>query len=200
MALRDLTRRDVLRGLAAGGLLLSLPASLPSRALARDVEGVHFDDTLTVGGQSFVLNGVGVRHATIFRVSVYAAGLYLPAASHDQAHVLAATTPKHLVAVFRRDVGRDQARDAFRDAIRAAAGSGAAAIESDITRFAAWIPAFAEGQRLTATFTPGSGITLTGSAASASFHASEAFGTALFGAWVGSHPVEDDLRRDLLGN
>lgn len=189
-------RRDFLGGLAASSLLLSLPG----RALARDIEGVHFDDTLTVGGQSYVLNGVGVRHATIFRVSVYAAGLYLPSASHDQSHILATSTPKHLIAIFRRDVGRDQARDAFRDSIRNAAGSGAAAIEGEITRFAAWIPAFAEHQRLVATFTPGSGIELSASAASAHLHANEAFGTAVFGMWVGSHPADDELRRGLLGD
>ncbi len=179
--------------LLAAGVVVARPAS------ALDVEGVHLDDAITVGGTRLVLNGVGVRHVTIFNVSVYVGALYLPVRTHDSATALDASTTKRFIGVFRRGVSHDQAREAFGSAVRASAGSGLGAIESEVRAFEEWLPEFSEGERLVVTFDPAHGTTAEATHATTTFHASTAFGLALFGVWVGAHHVDDGLRDGMLG-
>ena len=52
---------------------------------AMELKGVRMPDQITVAGQPLVLNGMGLRGATISRINVYVAGLYLtnvPELSH----------------------------------------------------------------------------------------------------------------------
>jgi Chalcone isomerase-like len=192
---KAMTRRDALAALVASGAALTIP----SLAHAIEVDGIRMAESVDVNGQHLVLNGCGTRHATIFRVNVYVAGLYLPARMTDSAQILADGTFKHLIAVFKRGVGRDQAQGAFRDSIRQAAGGQAGAIASDISRFEQWVPGWEENQRMVATYTPGTGVSITATQARAPFTAGTAFGTALFGTWAGTRPVDDELRDYLTG-
>lgn len=169
-------------------------------ALARDVSGVHFDEQLTLDGHALVLNGAGVRHVTIFGIEVYAAGLYLPATTQDAAVVLSDETPRELVAVMKRDVGSDQIGPAFRDAIEHAAGSPSATLRAEITAFAAWLPSMRNGERLVVAYTPEHGLVVRAPSAASPFHGSASLARAVFGMWLGEHPVEDSLRAALLGD
>lgn len=182
---------------AAPIILLLLLA--PALAHALDVSGVHFDDRVTLEGTPLVLNGAGIRHATIFGIEVYAAGLYVPSRTNDASDVLGATHTRELVVVMKRDVGQDQIGPAFREAIERAAGTHVAALRSEIAAFAAWLPAMREHDRLTVSFTPSSGLVIHATSAPSTFHGGAALADAVFGMWIGQHPVEDSLRDALLG-
>ncbi len=73
-------------------------------------------------GQSLVLNGLGVREATIFKVDVYVAGLYLRQRSSDPSQILKTDESKVLDMVFVHDVSRDQMVDAWREGFEKKAG------------------------------------------------------------------------------
>jgi len=171
----------------------------PSVGLARDVSGVHLADTVTLEGATLVLNGAGVRHVTIFGVEVYVAGLYLPTATHDASEVLRAETPREVVLVMKRDVGRDQIASAFREAIEHAAGPHASALRTELDAFVAWVPEMHDHDRMVVTYTPAHSLSVTATGAHAAVHGSAALAEAFFGMWVGSHPVEDSLRDGMLG-
>jgi long-chain acyl-CoA synthetase len=178
--------------------LLGAALLVPAGALALDVSGVRFDDHVTLEGTSLVLNGTGLRHVTIFGIEVYVAGLYVPTRGHDATEVLRADRAKQVVLVMKRDVSRDQIGTAFREAIERSAGSRTASLRTEIDAFAAWIPAMHEHDRVTASYTPASGLTVTSTASTTTFHASNDFAAALFGVWIGPHAIEDSLRDGML--
>ena len=68
-------------------LVLALMSPVASAA---DKAGVHMADTLHVRDQDLLLNGLGLREATIFKVDVYVAGLYVTQKTSDPAAILAA--------------------------------------------------------------------------------------------------------------
>ena len=65
------------------GLLALLLMAVSQPLLARECQGVNLPDQLQVSGKTLQLNGLGLREATIFKVRVYVAGLYLEQKSTD---------------------------------------------------------------------------------------------------------------------
>jgi hypothetical protein len=183
----------VILAAAAAALVLRAPISR-----AADVSGVRFADRVTLDTGSLVLNGVGVRRATVFKVRVYAAGLYVRETTREASEVLRADRPKYLVAVMLRDVSRQDSVPVFREGIQRSAGSDAAAIRAESVAFEGWIPSMREGQSLSVAFSPESGVLVRSTAKAEAFRGSARFGTALFGVWVGPHAADADLRAGLL--
>jgi hypothetical protein len=58
-------------------LVLLFIALLGRSAAAGKLAGVALPDSITVESKTLVLNGMGIRKATIFRAKAYVAGLYL---------------------------------------------------------------------------------------------------------------------------
>src|SRR3954447_26070193 len=71
---------------------------------AADKAGVHLADTLHVRDQDLVLNGLGLREATVFKVDVYVAGLYVTQKTSDPAAILQPDKAKAMHLVFVHDV------------------------------------------------------------------------------------------------
>ena len=80
--------------------------------------GVHMPGAVTVAGRELVLNGMGKRTATVFRVGVYVAGLYLPERSSDPRHILDEVASKHLSLHFVRDVPAEEMAEALDKGVR----------------------------------------------------------------------------------
>src|SRR5260370_42271178 len=67
---------------------LWVPVALASPAYAAMCRDVQFPDSVTAAGGDLVLNGLGIRKATLLSIKVYVAGLYLPQKSPDAAGTL----------------------------------------------------------------------------------------------------------------
>ncbi|MFO0710126.1 MAG: chalcone isomerase family protein [Sandaracinus sp.] len=171
---------------------------VPVTALALDVNGVHFEDTVQVGDQTLVLNGAGTRHATIFNVNVYVAALYVPTRTSDASAIIRPDVTRQVVLVMKRDVDAETMANAIREGLTNAAGSRASAISSELDAFVAWVPPMRERNRMTVTFSGGR-LSVTATGAHGTFHGSAAMGDAFFRMWLGAHPVEDGLRDEMLG-
>ena len=74
-----------------------LGALASSSAFAKECKGVTFHDQVQSGGTTLVLNGLGLRQASAFKVSVYVAGLYVAQTSTDGNAILASNSRKELV-------------------------------------------------------------------------------------------------------
>jgi len=74
-------------------------------AHSRECAGVSVPDQSQVESSTLVLNGLGLRQATILKVNVYVAALYTAKATSDPNAILGSNTPKQLVLHFVRDVG-----------------------------------------------------------------------------------------------
>lgn len=181
-------------------LLLTLALTLlaPLSALALDVNGVHFEDSVRVGEETLVVNGAGTRHATIFNVDVYVAALYVPTRTSDASTILRPEVTRQIVLVMKRDVDAQTMANAIREGLTHAAGARASAITSELDAFVAWCPQMRERNRMTVTLAGGH-LSITATGAHGTFRGSAALGDAFFRMWLGAHPVEDGLRDGMLG-
>jgi hypothetical protein len=177
------------------GLLALMLGTIPTDT---EISGVRFPDSVNVYGQTLLLNGAGVRCVTLLCVKVYVAGLYVRERTTSAADILRDDRPKYVTAVMKRDMSRADAAEAFRKGIERAAGSDAGAIRGEIARLEQWIPAMREKDQMTVFFNPGSGVTIWATPRSDTFQGNAAFGTALFGMWIGPRAVDSDLRAAML--
>lgn len=168
-------------------------------APARELAGVKMPDRTMVAGKSLVLNGMGIRKATILNVKVYVAGLYLEAKSTDAASVIASVKVKRLVLQFVRDVTRDQIIEAWKEGFEKNAGKDLPRLQSRIATLNGAMVKFRSGEALTFSYVPGSGIEVQVKGTVAVTLPGDDFARALFSIWLGQEPPNAELKAGLLG-
>jgi|SRR6185369_8570022 len=184
--------RRVALGLSSLVLWFALPAA------ARDCEGVSMPDQVSVDGTKLVLNGMGLREATVFNVNVYVAGLYLLKRSGDGEKIAAAEEPKQMRIQFVRNVSKSDMAEAIQKGFERATGDGYGKLKARVERLMAALPEFKAGDRFTITYRPGAGVELKSSSASTTIEGAD-FARALFLIWLGKHPPNAGLKKGLLG-
>lgn len=181
--------------------LLLLALLLPLTVPAAEVAGVRIDDKAQVGNSEVVLNGAGLRTRLFFQV--YAIGLYLPQKGSTSAAILAQPGPKRVAIHMLRDVGADTFTEALADGIRANHSEAEAkALEPRIKELAALMAEIKEakkGMAITLDWTgAGTQLLVQGKPAGRPIEG-EDFYRALLRIWLGEKPVQDDLKKALLG-
>ena len=173
-------------------------------AQAAEVAGVKLDDKLRLapGGPELVLNGAGIRTRTIFKV--YVAGLYLPEKKGTTADVLALAGPKRVAMTMLRDLGAQQLSEALAEGIR----NNSSAVEQEtlkarIEELLAIMNSLGEakkGDAILLDFLPASGthIVVNGQPRGKPITGDD-FYRALLRIWLGDKPVDDDLKKGMLG-
>ncbi len=173
-------------------------AALAVPALAREVAGVPFPDTVTAGGQELRLNGAGVR--TKFIVKVYAGALYLATPSQDAEAIVAADAPRRVRMVFLRDVDRKKIMETYREGFHAnSAGPKLQALLADLARIEPAIVDMKKGTEMIVTYVPGQGTTVAAGDATPVTVEGRDFADAMFRNWLGARPADDGLKKAFLG-
>lgn len=190
---------DIARNLIAA---LVLSASTAAASFAADVGGVKIDDKATVGGQELMLNGAGIRSRLIFKV--YVGALYVPQKATTLADVTGRNQPRRMTLLLQRDVGADQLLEALRAGL-AENNSQAELdrIKPQVEQFAAIFKSVGEakaGQVIHIDYTPADGTKISLDGAARGSIAGEAFNKALFSTWLGERPVQESLKKALLGS
>jgi len=183
-------------GALAAALLAS--AFVPRDAQAKRCEDVAMPDEVSVDGKKLVLNGMGVREATVFNVNVYVAGLYLEKRSNDGPRIAAAEEIKRIDLAFVREVSREDMTEAIHKGFEKSAGAEFAKLKPRVEKFKALLPEFKVGDRLTLTYRPGSGLSVVAPGKKGNVEGAD-FARALFLIWLGAHPPNEGLKRGLLG-
>lgn len=182
-----------------------LPVFLISvTAQAAEVAGVKLDDKMrvTATGPELVLNGAGLRTRIMFKV--YVAGLYLTDKKGSATDVLALKGPKRVLLSTLRDLSAAQLVDALNDGMRD--NSSAADLErlkpqiDALNAIMLAVKETAKGSTIAFDFIPDSGtlLTVNGEVKGAPI-AGEDFYAAVLKIWIGEKPVEDGLKKALLG-
>jgi hypothetical protein len=172
---------------------------LAGEAPAAECDSVSFPDSVSAGGGTLALNGLGIRKATMLKVHVYVAGLYLPAASGNAASILGADEPWQLVLHFVRDVDGSDIRDAFQEGFEHSSGAALATLQPRVDALNAMVVDFKEGQQLTFTNMAGKGVTVDVNGAGGGEIDGTDFSAALLSIWIGEKPPNAELRTGLLG-
>jgi chalcone isomerase-like protein len=183
----------------ASRLLVLLLFSFP--AWPAEVAGVKLDEHASVASTDLVLNGAGLRKRAFFQV--YAMGLYLPQKATDAAVVLMQPGAKRVAMHMLRDVSAEQFSDALADGIRA--NHSAAEATALLPRLMQLVAVMAEvkeakkGMLIALDWTGvGTQVLIDGSPHGRPIPG-EDFYRALLRIWLGDTPVQDDLKKSLLG-
>jgi hypothetical protein len=169
-------------------------------AAAATLEGVTFPDSYVVHGQSLVLNGIGVRKMTIFRVRIYVAALYLPRPSHDAAAIMASPGPKVIRLHFIHSGSKADVEREYRDGEAKNCGHGecAPSDEADFERLVAAAPAVEPGDTSTYVFTS-KGVEVFANNELIGDYADVDLAKHLLLGFIGEHAPTAVLRNALLG-
>ncbi len=166
-------------------------------AHAGELKGVKMDDAITVNAKALKLNGLGLRTKVVFKV--YVGGLYLEAPTKDAAQVIATDQTKRVVMAVLRDLDKKTVVEAIYKGFEKNAADQMAALKDRLEKFTAQIPDLKEGERLTITYTPAKGTVLTDSAGREIAIEGKDFSEAMFSVWFGKFPVDEDLKKGMLG-
>ncbi len=173
-------------------------------AFAVEVEGVKLDDRIELGagGPQLVLNGAGLR--TRFFFDVYVAGLYLAEKKSTAAEAIALPGAKRVALRLLRKVSAKQLLDALNEGMQANnSPAELEALKGRLGELAALMSAIGEakkGDAVALDFDPAGGtrVTLNGRELGKPI-AGDDFFRALLRVWLGDQPVQNDLKRALLG-
>ena len=171
---------------------------------AAEVGGIKFDDRLRLapGGPELILNGAGIRTRMIFKV--YVAGLYLPEKKGTAGDVLALAGPKRVAMTMLRDLSAQQLSEALADGIRNnSSATEQEALKARIDELLAIMNSLGEarkGDSILLDFLPQSGtrVVVNGQPRGKPI-AGDDFYRALLRIWLGDKPVDDDLKKGMLG-
>ncbi|MDA1117539.1 MAG: chalcone isomerase family protein [Proteobacteria bacterium] len=178
-------------------LLLLFACALPLQAA--EVAGVKFDERVRIADSELTLSGAGLRQRFIF--DVYAIGLYVRDAKADR---VAQPGAKRVAIRMLRDVDAETFAKALVDGMRPNHDEATMkALEPRIAELNALMATLKEakkGMAITLDWLPAAGtqMTVEGKPVGASI-AGEDFYRALLRIWLGDKPVQDDLKKALLG-
>ncbi len=181
-------------------LLLLLSGFQP--VFAAQVEGVQVPERVTLGASELQLNGAGVRKRLIFKV--YVGALYLAQKKSAAAEAIGLPGAKRVSLTLLRDLTARQLADALETGMRANhAPAQLAALQSRLDALVALMEAIGSAKEksvVTLDFLPGSGTRLSVDGVSrGSPIPGDDFYAALLGIWLGDKPVDDDLKKAMLG-
>jgi long-chain acyl-CoA synthetase len=148
-----------------------------------------------------VLNGGGVRSR--FVVKVYAAGLYTVQKSSNGQTIINAKTPRRIQLSMLRDLSADQLADALKDGIdNNATQTELDSLKAEIESLLGVMRGMKEvktGQAIALDFTADGKTTVSVNGAVRGSVGSEGLQKALLKIWLGDKPIQNDLKRGLLG-
>lgn len=175
--------------------LFPLAASLllATAALAANIPG-----SATVGGNKLVLNGKGMREATVFKVDVYEGALYLPSNQKDAGAILGADQPWQLDLHFVRDVSTQQMQEALDEGYKKNA-SGAAAAAGGMAKIGRMMTDVEDGDLMRFRYQPGKGTSVFIKGKKRGTVPGAGVAKALLSVWIGNKPPNAGLKRGLLG-
>jgi hypothetical protein len=171
---------------------------------AAEVAGVKLDDRLRLapGGPELVLNGAGIRTRVFFKV--YVGALYLPEKKVAASDVLALAGPKRVAMAMLRDLTAQQLSEALAEGIsNNSSAAEQAALKARVDELLAIMNSLGEakkGDAITLDYLPQSGtrVVVNGQPRGKPI-AGEDFYRALLRIWLGDKPVDDDLKKGMLG-
>lgn len=176
-------------------LLLVVAVALPVHAA--ELAGVSMPDTTEIGGQTLVLNGMGLRKKLF--IKVYVAGLYLTEKAKDAATILSVDGPRHMEMHFLYDVGKNKLCDAWNEGLENNTPGASAQTKQGFATLCDLMADMEDGERMAYTYVPGEGTTVTIRGEAAGTIPGKEFADALFACWIGSSPPSADFRDGLLG-
>ena len=188
--------------LQAATVAAAVALNAGAQAQPVELEGQKFEPTVQVGGQTLTLNGVGLRKRAIFKV--YLNGLYVPQKSTDAATLINEKGARRASLRMLRDVDADSFVSAFTDGLKNNLSEAQlAALKPQIDAFTATMKSVGEAKKgdvINFDYAPegGTRITVNGQPRGDPIPGHD-FYAAVMRIWLGDKPVDEGLKRGMLG-
>jgi hypothetical protein len=170
-------------------------------AQATEVHGVKLDDSVKLGNSTLVLNGAGIRTKLMFKV--YVGALYLSAKMTDAKSIIMDTGAKRVTLHMLRNLSAEKLVHALDEGLEANnSANDLATIETQLKSFRQQMTnggAVKEGDVLELDYIPSKGTQASLNGKILGTTEGENFNQALLKVWLGEHPVDDDLKKAMLG-
>ena len=180
-------------------LSVALPTLVAtSPVCAATLVGVTMADQATVGGKNLVLNGLGLRTATIFNVKVYVSGLYLKRKNSEPKAIINTDEVKRVEMHFVHDVRASELRDGWSEAFDGNYPD-VTSIKAEIAKFNASMRDVKEGDSIALDF-HGTAVDVLVNGKKTDSVGGPAFQRAALSIWLGPKPPSAELKAGVLGN
>lgn len=180
-------------------LLVTLMVALSFAAYAKECQGIQFAEQAQVQGTPLKLNGLGVRKATVFKVSIYVVALYVAEPSSDPRAILASNAPSELILKFIRAVRASELRKSWEAGFAANSPGHPPELEKGLSQLNGWVTDVKSGQRMTFIRVPGNGMQVDVNGTLKGMIAGDDFAKAFLSIWLGEYPQTPELKIGLLG-
>ena len=178
--------------------VLALFLALPAAAGAGTLADVTLPDKVDAGGQSLVLNGMGLRSK--FFIKIYVGGLYLPQKEKTAAKILSDDTPRRMVMHFLYSVKKDQMCEAWNEGLEQNTPKAPVEVKKGFNTLCNWMEAIPKGHELVLTYTPGKGTEVEVNGKSKGVLPGKSTADAILGTWIGPDPGPgQDFKKAVLG-
>jgi hypothetical protein len=172
-------------------------ALLPQLSHAAERGGVEMPEMVSLEGTDLVLNGMGLRKATILGIKVYAMGLYLEEKSKDAEAIINSPGTKKIVMHFVRDVGADKLIKAWQEGFEKNFPD-VAGVQKELDAFKESMIDVKDGESIILDFV-GERVNVSYDDAERVSIEGESFQRALLSVWLGPKPPNKSLKRGVLG-
>jgi hypothetical protein len=182
-------------GLLVCGILLSWNVN------AREVNDIRLVDSVQLGNATLSLNGAGTRTKVI--IDIYVAALYLGKKTQKAEDVLSDTGSKRMALHMLYGMSSEKLLDAFKKALEANhSAAELSALDVQLKKFYAIfaaVSAINKGDVILLDYQAATGTRVTINGIERGVVEGAEVNRALLKIWLGSKPVEEDLKKDLLG-
>ena len=175
-------------------LLLCLLAALP--ASAKEREGVVSPEVIDVAGKQLHLMGMGLRKKLWFKV--YIASFYLEQPTEDAPRAVSSDQVKRVEMHMLRDLERGKITEAVQAGFEKNSAARMPTLQGRLDTFLKSIQDLKAGQVIAITYVPGRGTRIKAGAGEEIALEGKDFADALFSVWLGEHPVDDELKNEML--
>jgi hypothetical protein len=167
---------------------------------AAELEGVSMPDKVTVDDFDLILNGLGLREATMLKVDVYVGGLYLKEPATDGAAILESQQVKriHMHFVYKK-VDSKKIAKGWDEGIEANVEGGLKLYADQLQQLNGWMETMVKGDTMTFTAIPGKGLTVEVKGKKKGVIADEGFARDFWSIWLGPNPPNAGLKQGMLG-
>ena len=175
-------------------LCCCLLAALP--AAAKEREGVVSPEVMEVSGKQLHLMGMGLRKKLWFKV--YIASFYLQTPTEDAALAISSDQVKRVEMHMLRDLERGKITEAVQAGFEKNSAAELPRLQGRLDAFLKSIPDLKSGQVIRVTYVPGRGTLIKAGGGEEIALPGKDFADALFAVWLGEHPVDDELKNEML--
>ncbi len=165
---------------------------------AAELAGIAMPESMSVGEKTLVLNGLGLREATLLKFDVFVGGLYLEQKTHDPDEVIQSQQTKQLVMHFVRNVDAEDLRKAWTRGFTKNIGEKLATLSEQVDQLNGWMVEMQVGDRMTFTFDQND-VDVNVKGLQRGTMLGKDFSRAMLSIWFGPKPPNKGLKRGMLG-